>query len=353
MKQENKTKSTEYNLIDAPHIYIGLEKNELMLKTFLMMSIIAIASVIILGVPALIHILTALGTVLIVYGAISSYQKWKGIPLTYESPASPMVAGLIVGLAMPIGGPYEITAAVAFVMIVVFKYGQGRYFSRKYLNPVVAAKVILLVALSAMIFLEDSLGLGLIFHPHHLELNLFTPQGFQDSMWIFQGKTIPFLGIELTAAQALFFWQTHGWIGGACGVLVLVVGSIAAYWLKFKWRIIVSTLTVLTLLAVLYGFMVGGDPLLRIAFHVFTGSSIFLIFFMATEPQSTPMPEISQYLFGALLGAGTFVLQLFNVLGGSIIALLILNLATPFFDKLVLRTPFGLKESNNESTGGE
>jgi Na+-translocating ferredoxin:NAD+ oxidoreductase RnfD subunit len=254
---------------------------------------------------------------------------------------------------MPIAGSYEITAAVAFITILVFKYGQGRYFSRKYLNPVVAAKVILLVALSAMIFLEDSLGLGLIFHPHHLELNLFTPEGFQESMWIFQGKVVPILEIELNALQGLLFWQTHGWIGGACSVLVLIVGSIAAYWLKFKWRIIVSTLGVLTLLALLYGIIVGGDPLLRIAFHVFTGSSIFLIFFMATEPQSTPMPEISQYIFGVALAVGTFLLQLFNVVGGSIIALLILNLATPFLDKLVLRKPFGLKESNNESKGGE
>jgi Na+-translocating ferredoxin:NAD+ oxidoreductase RnfD subunit len=349
MNEEQKSPSLKYELIKPPHIHIGFEKNELMLKTFLMMSVIAGASVIILGIPALIHILIALGTVLVVYSVISSYQKLKGKPLTYESPASALVAGLIVGLAMPISGPYEITAAVALLMILIFKYGQGRYLSRKYLNPVVAAKVVLLVALSLMIFLENSLRLGLIFHPHHLELNLFTPEGFQDSMWIFEGEILPILGIELSALLSLFFWQTHGWVGGACGVLVLIVGSIAAYWLKFKWRIIVSTLTVLTLLAVGYGFLVGGDPLLRVAFHVFTGSSIFMVFFMATEPQSTPMPEISQYIFGIILGAMTFVLQLFNVLGGSIIALLILNIATPFFDKTIIRTPFGFKEKNKKS----
>jgi electron transport complex protein RnfD len=337
-------KKSKYEMVEPPHFFMEFEKNELMLKTFLMMSIIALVSILILGVNALVHILVALGTVLIVHTFIFSYQSWKGKATPYESPASLMVAGLIVGLAMPIAGPYEITAAVALVTVLIFKYGQGRYFSRKYLNPVVAAKVILLVGLSAMIFFEDSLSLGLIFHPHHLELNLFTPEGFLDSMWIFQGKTIPFLGIELTAAQSLMFWQTHGWIGGACGVLVLIVGSIAAYWLKYKWRIIVSTLAVLTGLAIFYGFIVGGDPILRIAFHVFTGSSIFMIFFMATEPQSTPMPEISQYIFGISLGVLTFVLQLFNILGGSIIALLILNIATPFLDRIVIRTPYGYKE---------
>jgi len=341
MKQKNK-KTLENKIISPPHFYMGFEKNELMLKTFLMMSIIAAASVIIMGVNALIHILVALGTVLIVHAFFLSYHQRKGKKNPYDSPASLMVAGLIVGLAMPIASPFEITAAVAFLTVVVFKYGQGRYFSRKYLNPVVAAKVILLVGLSGMIFLQDSLVLGLIFHPHHLKLNLFTPEGFQASMWIFQRETV--LGNELTAAQSLMFWQTHGWIGGACGILVLIVGSIAVYWLKLKWRIVVSTFAVLTILAISYGLIVGGDPLLRVAFHVFTGSSIFMMFFMATEPQSTPMPEISQYIFGISLGALTFVLQLFNILGGSIIALFALNIATVWLDKFVKRKPYGYKK---------
>jgi electron transport complex protein RnfD len=194
-----------------------------------------------------------------------------------------------------------------------------------------------------MIFLEDSLDIGMIFHPHHLTLDLLSAEGFQDSMWIFSGEILPILGIELSPAQALVLWQTHGWIGGASGLVVLVVGALAAYWLKFKWRIIISTLTTMTILAGITGLAVGGDPLLRIAFHVFTGSVIFMVFFMATEPQSTPMPEISQIIFGVILAILTFALQLLNVLGGSIIALLVLNLATPYLDKIGIRTPYGLR----------
>ncbi|MBD3214712.1 MAG: hypothetical protein GF311_19025 [Candidatus Lokiarchaeota archaeon] len=297
------------------------------------------------GKGALNHILIALGTVLIVHGVIHSYQKIKGIDYTYETLASPMVAGLIVGLAMPIAAPYYITAIVAFIMILVFKYGQGRFFKRKYLNPAAASKTFILVLLSAMIFLEDSLDIGLLFHTHHLELNLLTAEGFNDSMWIFDGKVIPFLNIELSAPWGLILWQTHGWIGGASSITVLIVGSIAAYWLRFKWRIIVSGLISMTLLSLGIGLIVGPDPFGRIAFHVFTGSFIFMIFFMATEPQSTPMPEISQYIFGISVAVLTFIFQLFNVLGGSIFALVILNLATPLLDKPILRTPFGHKES--------
>ncbi|MGM0405310.1 MAG: RnfABCDGE type electron transport complex subunit D [Thermoplasmatota archaeon] len=329
-----------FNMEDPPHLHIGFDKKELMLRTFLLLCIIALASVIIMGMDAFLHIIIALGVVLIVHGTIYSYQIWKGIEPTYKSHLSPLVAGMIVGLAMPIAGPFFVTALVALLMISVFKYGQARFFDRKYLNPAAVSKVILLLFLSL-----KSLDEGLLFHTHHLDLNLITTEGLQSSMWIFSNETLPIIGTELSAAQSLFLWQTHGWIGGASSLVVLIVGTIAAYWLRYKWRIIVSTLGTMTILAAATGFYLDGDPILRIAFHVFTGSVIFLAFFMATEPQSTPLTENSQYVFGISLAVLTFPLQLLNVLGASIIALVILNMATPYLDKIGIKTPYGHKGS--------
>ncbi len=332
------SKTVNYKDVNPPHIHIGFTKDELMLKTFLMLSIIAVVSIIIMGVDAFVHIIIALGTVLIVHSLIYSYQKMKNISPTYETPMSPLVAGMIVGLCMPIASPFYTTAGVALLTILLFKYGQGKYFERKYLNPAAAAKVLALVVLSILFFLDEPLKLGMIFHPHHLDLNLWTSEGFNASMWIFQRESL--FGQDLSAAQSLFFWQTHGWIGGACGILVLIVGSIAAYWLRYKWRIIVSSLLTMTGLALIMGLF-QGDIILRIAFHVFTGSVIFMVFFMATEPQSTPMPELSQYIFGISLAILTFFLQLLNVLGGSIIALVALNALTPYLDKIIMKRPYG------------
>ncbi len=329
--------------VDAPHLHIGFTKDELMLKTLLAMSIIALASVIIMGDAALIHILVAMGTSVIVQTVITTYQKVQGKKVTYESSASTLVAGMIVGLSMPIGGPFYMTAAVAFLTVLVFKYGQGHYFKRKYLNPAAASKAILLGLLSAMIFLEDSLRTGMIFHPHHLELNLWTDEGFLASMWIFSREEV--FGQSLSATQSLYFWQTHGWIGGACGLLVLVVGSLAAYWLKYKWRIIAASMLTMTALSVIMGLATGGSVLLRIAFHVFTGSFVFMAFFMATEPQSTPMPDKSQILFGVLLAVLTFLFQMLNILGGSIYALIILNVCTPYLDQIGYKIPYGHTKS--------
>jgi Na+-translocating ferredoxin:NAD+ oxidoreductase RnfD subunit len=44
---------------------------------------------------------------------------------------------------------------------------------------------------------------------------------------------------------------------------------------------------------VMYGIY-GGDLLLRVGFELFIGSSIFLAFFMATDPATTPQTYAGQ-----------------------------------------------------------
>ncbi len=357
---EEEKKARPYKLVDTPHLHTGFDKNELMMKTFLMMVIIAFASVIVMGMPALIHILVAIGSVLVVYCSVDSYQKWKGVKPTYDSPASPLVAGMIVGLCMTLVGPhlagkapYTVTALVGVLTMLVFKYGQGRYFKRKYLNPAAAAKAMVLLVIYGIYALNEifegifggALEGGMLFHPHHYQWDLTTAQGFERMMdWAFAYETVPVFGTELTPTQSLLFWQTHSWIGGASSIVTLIVGVIAVYWLRYKWRIVLSCFATMTILALGIGlYLPGGNPIMRVAFHVFTGSFIFMVFFMATEPQSTPMPEISQYIFGIALAILTFVFQIYGFVGGSIIALVMLNIATPFMDKIVIKKAYGFR----------
>ncbi len=320
-----------YYVVEPPHIHLGITKNKLMMNTFIAMSILAAVAVLAIGVEALVHILVALISVLIVHYTIFFYERSKGLVPTYRTPSSPLVAAMIVALSMPVAAPYQVTVVMAVLTILIFKYAQGKIFGRKYVNPAAAAKVLLLILLSIV-----ELRTGMILHPHHLRLDLLTASGFSRAVSFFESET-------LTAFQSLILWKHHGWIGGASGITVLIVGAISAFWLRLKWRIPLSMLGTMTVLAALTGFLTGGDSLLRIAFHVFTGSVIFMAFFMATEPQTTPMPEKSQYIFGVLLAVFTFALELANILGGSIIALVALNLVTPYLDKIGLKRPYGHK----------
>ena len=70
-------------------------------------------------------------------------------------------------------------------------------------------------------------------------------------------------------------------------------------------------------------------------FELFIGSSIFLAFFMATDPATTPLTYMGQIIFGIGLAVITVLLQTYaNFFGGSIVALLIMNLTSPALDKI-------------------
>ncbi len=84
----------------------------------------------------------------------------------------------------------------------------------------------------------------------------------------------------------------------------------------------------------------GGDTFLRLGFELFIGSSIFLAFFMLTDPASTPLTYSGQAIFGVGVGVLTVVIQTYmNFLGGSILALVIMNLTSPLLDNVGLRKP--------------
>ncbi len=321
----------QYSTELPPHVHSGVTKDAVMMRTLLAMCLPAAAAVFAMGAAALAHIVLAMFTVLFCHYLIGFLElHWRGTA-SYKSPWSPAVAAMIVGLSMPIASPYYATVGVAILTMVVFKWLQGQLCGRKYVNPAAASKVLLLVILS----LVASLGTGMMFYPAHLRLDLWTAAGFDEVIAFYAGRT------NLSGVQSLILWKDHGWIGGASGLVVLVAGIGAALWIKLKWRIVLSLLLSVGVLAAVMALISGGNVVDRLAFHLFTGSVIFMGFFMATEPQSTPLAEGGQYLFGTALGVGTFFLQQLNVLGGSIIVLVALNLLTPLFDGLGRRRSYG------------
>jgi ferredoxin len=136
--------------------------------------------------------------------------------------------------------------------------------------------------------------------------------------------------------------KNHGWLGGASSIAVIAVGVALILLTRgyIKWRIPLSYLATLAIISAGYGLINGEDVVLRVFFHLFVGSVIFLAFFMATDPATTPLTGMGQIIFAVGLGVLTFVFQMYLLfLGGSILALVIMNLATPLLDKVGLPTP--------------
>jgi electron transport complex protein RnfD len=276
-----------------------------------------------------------------------------------DSPLNTMSAavfGMIVTLSYSLGIPTMTTvellpleapdaffyiAAISAVGLVLFKKLQG-LAGRKYVNPAATAKLLVMLPFfNTLLIATDHLRSGLLGVPA-----LAGPIGYDviggNGLASFSGYVQacfanPAATEYSPVADLLLLQKYHGWIGGASSIAVIIVGLglfvIARRYIK--WRITLAYLATVTVMALLMTAVYGGDMYLRIGFELFIGSSIFLAFFMATDPASTPLTYAGQGIFGVGLGVLTVLIQTYmNFFGGSILALFIMNLTNPLLDRV-------------------
>jgi electron transport complex protein RnfD len=359
--------------LSEPKEHSWMTKNTLMTYTFIALTILTAVSVIAWWPTSIILSIIAVTVSVALDYLLSLLMKSKG-PLNTMSAA---VFGLIVALSytlalpnsssfvftihltlyympelLPMTAPmaYVYVAAIASVGIILFKKGQG-LLGRKYVNPAAAAKLLVFLP-----FLKNTL----LAQAHANSISLTGPIGYSFNIHssakdIFYGAFGPLLyecfsntarasdsATPTEVFKTLILLKYHSWVGGASSLAVILVGigffiAVRPY---VKWRITLSYLvTVVVMALIMYGIY-GGDALLRIGFELFIGSSIFLAFFMATDPATTPLTYLGQGIFGVGLGVLTVLIQMYlNFLGGSILALIIMNLTSPLLDKVGLIKP--------------
>ena len=346
-----------------------MTKNLLMNYTLVALFFIAFLSYFVFGLDSLVISLVSVGVAVGCDFLLSMVMGSRG-PKNTPSAA---VFGLIVAMSYSLGLPAMATetisilsggleqllypALISAVGLVVFKKLQG-LSGRKYVNPAAIAKLIVLGLLFLPAFSSVS---ALLPADHAVSIDLQNPlvaNPFGDDYYSMETSwfgsslltcysgnpmdpyslgsfTEPLLDVAYTMVVAKY----HGWIGGFSSILVMAVGIalFAAARSYIKWRITLTYLITTAVVAGVMGAMFGGDIVLRILFHVFMGSSIFLAFFMATDPATTPMTRLGQIIFGAGLAILTVVIQTFTgFLGGSILALVIMNLTCPILDHVGL-----------------
>ncbi len=256
---------------------------------------------------------------------------------------SSAVAGIIVALSFSSGVPYVYAgqeyiptldpivqylavAVIAAVAVILFKKVQG-FLGRKYVNPAAAAKLLALAPIYSTALMPQD---------HLIDISSFSI--LQGALQMCYSSGAPFSDPLMT----LIVLKDHGWLGGASSIAVIAVGIalLLASRGYFKWKIPLTYLATIIIFSAGYGFINGEDVILRVAYHLFIGSVIFLAFFMATDPATTPVTGSGQMIFAIGLGILTMVFQLyFLFLGGSILALVIMNLTTPILDRIGLPKP--------------
>jgi Na+-translocating ferredoxin:NAD+ oxidoreductase subunit D len=368
--------SNELVVNPAPHIHGTMTKNRMMQYTFFAILAVTIVSAVLwssvttksgwnLGETVAICAFISVGVAValdFLIGKVavdSEVNTW-----------SAAVFGLIVtdcftlgtpAMAMETGVPTEAPLAFFYVAIisliglVVFKKLMG-LAGRKWVNPAAAAKfLVLLPTLPLTLIAADHLITGPLMVPSLAGplgsglLPVGTNGGSSFAYYLgscFANPTATITNVSTNDLLNLMILDKfHGWVGGACSIAVIVAG-IALFVLGrkyIKWRITLSYLVSIAIASVIFSFIYAdADLMVRLLFEVFIGSSIFLAFFMATDPATTPYGGVGQIIFGVGLAILTIVIQTFmGFFGGSLLALLIMNLLTPAIDKIRINKPFG------------
>jgi electron transport complex protein RnfD len=321
-----------------------MTKDTLMKYTFIALCVLTGISFLSWGIDSIIlasiSVVVAVGTDILISKTAMKSQA---------NTMSAAVFGLIVALSYSLGIPsslfrellpltapmsYAYSAIISLVGMVLFKKLQG-LSGRKYVNPAAAAKL--------MVFLPSFYELLCPIEHAQILPPLTSAIGFSGSFSFgsfLQAclSNAPFRDSNAQEVLAtLTILKHHGWIGGASSIAVIAVG-IALFALcrrYIKWRITATYFATTALFAFALSYVYGGDPLLRVAFHLFIGSSVFLAFFMATDPATTPLTHLGQVMFGVGLGVLTVLIQVYlSFFGGSILALVIMNLTSPLLDRV-------------------
>lgn len=310
----------------SPHIRHIDTTSSIMLDVIISLLPATIYGCFIFGFSAVVVVCTCVLT------ALLSEYLWNIILKKPQSVGdlSAIVTGLILGLNLPPKTPVWIAAIGSFVAIIVVKQMFGG-LGYNFVNPAIAARIILLVSFPAVIAGVSS----------YLE-----PISKQTVDVVSTATPLPLFntsGAETPTIKELFFGMHSGCIGETSSFLLLVGGLYLVARKVIKPIIPLSFIGTVALMSVI--FYQSGDAVL---YQLFSGGLMLGAIFMATDYVTSPTTNLGKLVFGIGCGLITFIIRRFGSLPeGVSYSIILMNILVPHIQKLTARKPFGLKEAGN------
>lgn len=240
------------------------------------------------------------------------------------SDLSAVVTGLLVALSYPVTAPYWILILGSFIAIVLIKQVSGG-LGRNQLNPAVFSRVIIKI--------------------------LFTPIM---TNWVLPGPDLQSTATPLTLIgngqnavtpalsplTDLFLGHMGGGIGEVVKWAILLGYLYLVITKTINWEVPVASIAGLFLMGMLF----GKSNLTYATYHILAGTALFASVFMVTDYSSTPLNRKARFYFALGVGLLTGIIRYaFDFPGGIGIAILIMNVLSPFLDAWLTTPVFGEK----------
>ena len=147
---------------------------------------------------------------------------------------------------------------------------------------------------------------------------------------------------------SLFLGNVGGSLGEPSALALLIGGVFLLVLGLISWHTPVAYLGGLAVLELIYTLATGGE-MSQVLYALLSGGVILGAFFMATDYVTTPITGTGKLIFGLGCAVLTFVIREFaSMPEGCSFSILLMNLLTPYIDKLTMTHPFGAKPAEKK-----
>ena len=298
----------------SPHFHRPRTTRSIMLDVIIALVPAMIASVLIFGFRSLLVIADCV--------AVCMLSEWGFEKLCKKENTigdlSAVVTGIILALNLPVTIPLWQAALGSVIAIVVVKQlfgGIGQNFA----NPAATARIILLTAFSG------TMTSWAVPQPFNFMPDATT--GATPLSLIAKGETG-----SLPSYLDMFLGNTGGCLGETCALALILGGVYLLIRGVISWHTPVAFIGTVALMSLIC----GQDVLAQ----VLSGGLMIGAFFMATDYSSTPATKWGKIIFGVGCGLITILIRFWgNFPEGVSFSLLIMNILTPYIEKLTRSKP--------------
>jgi electron transport complex protein RnfD len=324
----------------SPHVFAAVGVDRIMRQVLLALLPGAAWSVYVFGLAALVVLLTAFGTCVLVEHVLC---RWAGRPTTVGD-GSAALTGLLLGMSLPPGLPLWMVAVGAALSIGVGKAVFGGLGANPF-NPALVGRAILQAAFPvAMTTWVSPIGSGRMTSLPTSTLAFPFVEPAYDAL---SGPT-PLLAWKAeriaSSAADLAIGGVAGSVGETSALFLLAGGGYLVARGVMGWRI---PLTILSTVAVMSGalHLVDPDRFASPLFMLLSGGLVLGAVFMATDMVGSPMTEAGGVVYGVVIGALVVVIRVFGGMPeGVMYAVLLGNALTPLIDQWMHPRVFGVSK---------